>query len=301
MQYKSFTPEELTPRQRHQYLLGMVNPRPICFASTINTEGVPNLAPYSFFNIFSSTPPLFIFSVSNRRDGSQKDTLSNAKATGEVVINMVNYSIARQMAICGVEYQSDINEFDKGGFTPLPSVMVKPLRVKESLVQFECKVLDIKTLGDHAGAANLITAEAVLIHVGEDIFSEDDIPDPAKLDMVGRLGNANYCRITADSVFEIHQPPANIALGFDKLSLSIRSSKILTGHNLALLAGVISLPDNEQLESFKTLMSTRQFFDQLAADKTTRMLQVHQKLKEYLDTNQTENAWMLIITAGLME
>ncbi len=294
----TFKPEDFTKKQRHQYILGTVNPRPICFASTLNQSGQPNLAPYSFFNIFSSTPPIFIFSISNRRDGSMKDTLQNARDTGEVVINLVNYSMARQMAICGVEYDAGINEFEKSGFTPLPSEMVKPFRVKESPVQFECKVLEIKTFDDKPGAANLIIAEAVLIHLDENILAPDDTIDPNVLDMVGRLGNFNYSRAKGESIFAIKQPPAEIAIGFDNLPETLKSSKILTGHHLALLAGVTNLPDEIDVARFKEQSQNANLMAAVKQPNEGSLNLIQQKLKEFLDDGKTEEAWLFYLATS---
>jgi flavin reductase (DIM6/NTAB) family NADH-FMN oxidoreductase RutF len=293
---RTFKPEELNPSQRHHYLLGTVNPRPICFAGTISKEGLPNLAPYSFFNIFSSTPPIFVFSVNNRRDGSKKDTLANALETGEVVINMVNFSIARQMAICGIEYESGINEYEKGGFTPLPSQLVKPFRVKESPVHYECKVEEIKTLSDGPGGANLIIARAVLIHLDENIVTPDDHIDPVKLDMVGRLGNFNYCHINSESVFSIKQPPAEIAVGFDQLPPWVRESDILTGNRLAMLAGVVSLPTESNISQYSENPLTIRFIGSIRKlSGTEKKNQIHEKIGQLLNEGKTDEAWMIIL------
>ncbi|TVQ10481.1 MAG: flavin reductase family protein [Bacteroidetes bacterium] len=292
---RTFTPEELTPRQRHHYILGSINPRPICFASTLDKEGRPNLAPYSFFNVFSSTPPILIFSVNTRRDGSLKDTLNNVRETGEVVINLVNYPMARQMAICGVEYDTGINEFEKGGFTPVASEMVKPFRVKESPVQFECKVLEVKALSDKPGAANLIVAQALLIHAQENIFSDDDTIDPRKIDMVGRLGNFNYCRANGESIFAIQQPPAEIAIGFDNLPAELKTSKVLTGHHLAMLAGVTEIPAMEDVDKYVN-DGADEMNPLLSAQKTNeKETFVHEKIKELLNNGETRKAWLFYL------
>jgi flavin reductase (DIM6/NTAB) family NADH-FMN oxidoreductase RutF len=294
MAIKTFTPDSLTTRQRHMYLLGMINPRPICFASTINNNGEYNLAPYSFFNIFSSTPPIIIFSVSNRRDGTEKDTLKNVRENGELVINMVNYTISRQMAICGIEYDSSISEFTKSGLTPIPSVMVKPPRVKESPVHFECKLIEIKKMGDHPGAANLIFAEIMLIHADEDIFAPDDTIDPEKLDIVGRLGNTNYCHINKQSVFPIVQPQGIIAKGFDNLPQHLLTSNILTGNQLAMLAGVPELPTADQVNRFAGQPEIKAFLEELNRNPESFYQTLHSKISNYLDQGDTASAWMLI-------
>jgi len=297
MPYRTFTPEELTPSQRHHYLLGSVNPRPICFASTLDKDGRPNLAPYSFFNIFSSTPPVFIFSVNTRRDGSIKDTLQNVKDVPEVVINLVNYPMARQMAICGVEYDTGVNEFEKGGFTPIASEMVKPFRVKESPVQFECRVLETRAMSEKPGAANLIIAEAILIHMNEMIFADENTIDPQKIDMVGRLGNFNYCRASGESVFAIKQPPADIALGFDNLPDHLKTSKILSGHYLAMMAGVKRLPGPDSVSDFARQKEIRKFTDILNKTSKDKTKLLHEEVFKYLEKGETENAWKLLLVA----
>ncbi|MBW6480472.1 MAG: flavin reductase family protein [Bacteroidales bacterium] len=297
MPYRTFTPEALTPSQRHHYLLGTVNPRPICFASTLDKDGRPNLAPYSFFNIFSSTPPVFIFSVNTRRNGSSKDTLQNVKDVPEVVINLVNYPMARQMAICGVEYDTGINEFEKGGFTPVPSEKVKPFRVKESPVQFECRVIETRAMSDKPGAANLIIAEALLIHMDENIFADENTIDPQKIDMVGRMGNFNYCRASGESVFAIRQPPADIAIGFDNLPDHLKTSKILSGHYLAMMAGVTQLPGSDSIYGFASQPEVQKIitnFNKQSKDKTDLL---HEEILNYLEKGETENAWKLALWA----
>jgi flavin reductase (DIM6/NTAB) family NADH-FMN oxidoreductase RutF len=292
---RKIIPEEMNSALRHHFLLGTVNPRPICFASTVDKKGKPNLAPYSFFNIFSSNPPVFVFSVNNRRDGSKKDTLLNIEATGEVVINLVNYPIARQMAICGIEYDADINEFEKGGFTPQASEMVKPWRVAESPVQFECKVLEIKNVNPGPGGANLVIAQALLIHADEKIFTPEDHIDPDKLDMVGRLGNFNYCRVKGDSVFAIRQPQNIMAIGFDNLPGQLRKSTVLTGHHLALLAGQTSLPDQKNTKVFAETPEIKEFLHEMASKSTSeKEILMHHKIKELLDSDKIEEAWMMI-------
>ena len=297
MPYRTFIPEELTPGQRHHYLLGTVNPRPICFASTLDKHGRPNLAPYSFFNIFSSTPPVFIFSVNTRRDGSSKDTLQNVKDVPEVVINLVNYPMARQMAICGVEYDTGINEFEKGGFTPVPSEKVKPFRVKESPVQFECRVLETRAMSEKPGAANLIIAEALLIHMDEMIFADENTIDPQKIDMVGRMGNFNYCRAHGESVFAVRQPPADIAIGFDNLPEHLKTSEVLSGHYLAMMAGVTRLPTSDSIVDFGQQQMIKEFINKLDEQSKDNKNLLHAEVLKYLEKGETENAWKLVLWA----
>ena len=288
---KTFKPEELTTKQAHSIMLGSVNPRPICFASTLDKNGNPNLAPYSFFNVFSSLPPILVFSVNNRRDGSAKHTLENIKQTGEVVINMVSYQMSRQMAICGVEFEKEINEFEKGGFTPIHSQIVKPWRVKESPIQFECEVMEIKSLGNDGGSANMIFAKALLIHINEKIINSQSIIDPHETDMVGRLGNTNYCRASGSAVFSIEQPPSEIVIGFDNLPQSLRESKILTGNMLAKMAGVTYIPQIDNIYDCST--QVREFAVNWKKTDGEDQAGLHNFIKMLLDKEDTTGAWQV--------
>ncbi len=200
-------PGELPTPKLHGYLQGAVGPRPIAFASTIDEQGRPNLSPFSFFNLFSSKPATLIFSPNRRvRDNTTKHTLENARKTGEVVINVVNYDIVQQASLSSVEYPEGVNEFIKAGLTQLPSEIVKPFRVKESPVQFECKVKDIIELGQEGGAGNLIVCEVVLMHIDDAILDEKGQIDPYKIDLVARMGGDWYCRANGDALFEVAKP-----------------------------------------------------------------------------------------------
>jgi len=236
-------PTQIPTKDLHQYILGAVAPRPIAFASTISTDGVLNLAPYSFFNAFSSNPPILIFS-SNRRvaNNTTKDTLKNAEDTGEVVINVVPYAIVRQMALCSIEYGAGINEFEKAGLTPLPSERVKPMRVAESPVQMECTVERILPLGELGGAGNLIICRIVLLHINEAVLNESGRIDPHKIDLMGRMGRFYYARASGDAVVEIVQKVTEIGVGFDALPDGLRHSTVLTGNELARFAALQALP-----------------------------------------------------------
>ena len=240
--FKRVDPSEIKTKELHQYLVGSVAPRPIAFASTVDENGVPNLAPYSFFNVFGSKPPTLVFS-SNRRvsNNTTKDTLSNAEKTGEVVINIVSHEIVRQMALCSVDYDSSISEFSKAGLTPIDSDLVAPKRVAESPVQFECKVKQILPLGSEGGAGNLIICEVVLIHLNEKIFDENGAIDPGLIDQVGRMGRAFYSR-PSKSFFKLFQPVSEIGIGFDQLPSSALQSG-LTGNELGELAALTAVPE----------------------------------------------------------
>ncbi|TXB63103.1 flavin reductase family protein [Phaeodactylibacter luteus] len=244
---KVIDPALTATKDMHQYLLGAVSPRPIAFASTLGPDGVPNLAPYSFFNCFSSNPPTVVFS-SNRRgtDASVKDTLRNVEATGEVVINAVNYNIVRQMALASIDYPASISEFSKAGLTPIASDLVKPFRVKESPAHLECKVRDIITLGDQGGAGHLIICDVARMHISEEVLDENGKINPHKIDLMGRMGRAFYVRASGEAIHKIVQPVNVLGIGFDELPAGIRNSKVLTGNNLGMLASIPQPPAPEE-------------------------------------------------------
>ena len=240
-------PEQIATKDLHQYILGAVAPRPIAFASTISADGIPNLAPYSFFNAFSSNPPILIFSANRRvENNTTKDTLRNIEETREVVINVVTHAIVRQMALCSVDYSAEINEFEKAGFTPLPARRVRPFRVAESPVHIECVVEDILPLGDKGGAGNLIVCRVVLMHLSEDILTPTGRIDPHKIDLVGRMGRFYYARASGAAVFEVVQKTHELGVGFDALPERVRHSPVLTGNELARIAALTRLPTREE-------------------------------------------------------
>ena len=242
-------PEKIPTPQLHQYLVGSVAPRPIAFVSTVDAEGRPNLAPYSFFNVFSSNPPIAVFS-SNRRvsDNTTKDTLHNARATGEVVINVVSHTIVRQAALCSIDYPAQVSEFEKAGLTPLPSDLVKPFRVKESPVHLECRVEQIIPLGDGGGAGNLIVCRILRIHLDPQVLDEQGNIDPHKMDLMGRMGRAFYVRASGAAVHKIYQPFDRIGIGFDQLPEGLRHSSVLTGNELARLAALMEPPSEAAVQ-----------------------------------------------------
>jgi len=249
---KVIDPGNCPVKQLHQYLVSAVAPRPIAFVSTVDENGHPNVAPYSFFNVFSSNPPTLVFS-SNRKvqDGKTKDTLHNIETTREAVINVVPYSIVRQMTIASIEYPPGVSEYEKSGLTPIPADLVKPFRVKESPVQFECKVQDIIKLGDSGGAGHLIICRIVRIHLAEYILDEDGMINPHKVDLMGRMGKSYYARASGEGVYSIVQPVGKIGIGYSELPLSARQSEVLTGNNLGQLAGLTAPPNAVSLEAIK--------------------------------------------------
>lgn len=244
-------PKATPIKDLHQFMVGAIAPRPIAFVSTVDEEGRPNLAPYSFFNAFSSNPPILIFS-SNRRvkDNTTKDTLSNVLATREVVINVVNYPIVRQMALASGRFAKGVSEFEKAGFTTLPSDLVKPFRVKESPIHFECKVADVITLGEQGGAGHLVICHVLRIHIDEAVVDEHNRIDPHRLDLMGRLGRAYYVRASGPAIHSIFQSEDEVPIGYDQLPDRIRRSTVLTGNELSKLAGLTTIPGRE--EAMKT-------------------------------------------------
>ncbi|MCB0661478.1 MAG: flavin reductase family protein [Saprospiraceae bacterium] len=293
----SFEPKDLETKDLHQFLLGIVSPRPIAFVSTIDENGEANLAPYSFFNAFSSNPPIVVFS-SNRRvaNNTTKDTLANIKATGECVINAVSYDIVRQMAVASVEFPKGINEFEKTGLTPVASDIIKPFRVKESLAALECKVADIITLGEKGGAGHLIICNVVKLHVSETVVDDRNRIDPNKIDLMGRLGRAYYVRVKGDQVFPIVQSVTDMVIGYDQLPDAIKHSNIFTGNNIGQLAGIDRIPTSADLDAVKEKYPEATNMLQ----KENAREQLHSLAKSILDTND-KNRWDAACLAWMAE
>ena len=282
----SINPKEISVGKLHGYLLGAVAPRPIAFASTIDADGNPNLSPFSFFNVFGSNPPIMIFSPARRvRDNTTKHTLENALATKEVVINVVNYAIVQQMSLSSSEYPEGINEFEKAGFTMLPSDEIKPFRVAESPVQFECKVKDVIFTGDEGGAGNLIVCEVVKIHISDDVLNENGAIDQHKIDLVARAGGSYYTR-ARDGFFEIPKPISTLGIGVDAIPLEIRNSTILTGNNLGMLGNIEQLPAEDTVNNFRK--EHPQFIG-------LEVVKKHTFAQEYLSKNDVESAWKVLL------
>ena len=239
---KTIDPKAVSTAALHGYMLGAVTPRPIAFASTIDSAGNVNLSPFSFFNVFSANPPIMIFSPARRgRDNTTKHTYENVLQVKEVVINIVNYDIVQQMSLSSTEYGKGVNEFEKAGLTPLASQTIKPPRVAESPVQFECRVNEVISLGTEGGAGNLVICEVLKMHINEAVLDADGKIDPVKLDAVSRMGGNWYSR-AKQGMFEVPKPLSRLGIGFDQLPDAIKTSKLLTGNDLAMLANVEVLP-----------------------------------------------------------
>ncbi len=247
---RKIEPKKTATRDMHQFLLGAVSPRPIAFVSTVDKDGNENLAPYSFFNAFSSNPPLLVFSSNRRvRDNTTKDTLANVIETKEAVINVVSHSIARQMTLTSVEFPAGTSEFKKSGLTPVASELVSPPRVLESPVNMECKVKDIITLGSEGGAGHLIICEVVMMHVDEEVIDDNNRIDPHKIDLMGRMGRSFYVRASGENVYPIVQTVTPEVIGYDGLPQAILRSKILSANDIAILASVYHMPTKEMMDT----------------------------------------------------
>lgn len=281
----SIDPKELSVPVLQKYLQNAIAPRPICFASTISKNGEPNLAPFSFFNLFSSNPPIAVFSPAySGRTGAPKDTLLNVQEVPECVINMVNYNMVQQTSLASSPFPKGVNEFEKAGFTPLSSDLIKPFRVKESPVQLECKVVEIKELGKNGGAGNLVICEVIRIHISEEVLNAENQIDTHKIDLVARMGDNWYCRAQGDALFEVKKPITSIGVGYDAIPESIKHSKVLTGNNLGLLGSIEQVPTNEEVKAYRESLKS------FAGDEER-----HQFAQSLLEANRVKEAWMVLL------
>jgi len=288
--------KDLSPVQLQNYLQYAIAPRPICFASTVDKHGNVNLSPFSFFNMVSTNPPVCVFSPSRRvRDSTTKHTLENIREVPECVINIVTYDMVQQTSLASVEYPKGVNEFIKAGFTPIASELVRPPRVAESPVQFECLVNEVKVLGHGPGAGNLILAEIKLMYIHESILDADSKIDQQKLDLVARLGGDWYARVNSDNLFKVAKPVRTIGIGVDAIPYAIRNSKILTGNNLGQLGNVEHLPTDEQIDDYVQSPEIKELLDATIGDSSTREMQLHLKAKQLLDEGRVEEAWKVLL------
>ncbi|MCS6969188.1 MAG: flavin reductase family protein [Cytophagales bacterium] len=280
---KTIRPADIPTAQMHALMLGSIGPRPIAFASTISRSGQVNLSPFSFFNCFGSNPPTLVFSPTRRvRENTTKHTLENVYEVPEVVINVVNYAMVEQMSLASSEYDKGVNEFVKAGFTEEPSIMVRPPRVKESPVQYECKVRRIIPLGKQGGSGNLIVCQVVLAHFREDIFDNKGQIDPYKIDLVARMGGDWYCRAQGNAIFEVAKPVGK-GIGVDALPEKIRFSKVLTGNHLGKLGNTVAVPTLEELSAV------------VIPDEFSH-LQGHHLAAALLDANLVQAAWKVLLS-----
>lgn len=279
-------PKEVTQQQLHAYLLGAVGPRPIAFASTVDKDGRPNLAPFSFFNVFSSNPPIAIFSPNRAgRTGATKHTHENVKEVPEVVLNIVNYAMVQQMSLSSSPYAKGVDEFVKGGFGKLPAKLVRPFRVAEAPVTLECKVNQVIEMGEHGGAGNLIICEVLLMHIKEEVLDEKGQIDQQKIDLVARMGGNWYCRAHGDALFEIPKPITTLGIGIDQLPQQVRNSPVFTGNDLGQLGSVESLPTADEVAAYK-----REHPARFASQN-----ELHTYAKTLLNVNKVAEAWKVLL------
>lgn len=283
----TLNPKDLPIPALQAYLSHSVAPRPVAFVSTIDKNGKPNLSPFSFFNIFSTSPPIAVFSPARSgRTNMIKHTHENVNEVPEAVINVVTYDMVHQTSLSSSEYPKDVNEFEKAGFTMLPSEMVKPPRVKESPIQMECKVKQVIELGQTAGAGNLVICEIILIHISESVLNERNFIDQHKLDLVGRLGANWYVRASGHALFEVAKPSSPLGIGVDAIPAKIRNSPVLTGNNLGQLGNVDKLPSPEEAMAYK-----HEHLKHISGQQ-----ELHTFAKKLLDEGHVAEAWKVLIS-----
>lgn len=288
-----FSMNELSTVERQYYLQHVIGPRPICFASTVDKEGNVNLSPFSFFNLFSSNPPVVIFSPARRvRNNTTKHTLENVQEVPEVVINLVTYNMVQQVSLASCEYPRGVDEFEKSGFTKAPATLVRPPMVKESPARLECRVLEIKALGSEGGAGNLVICEVLKMHIADALLDESGKIDQTRLELVARLGGDWYCKVSKENLFTVPKPHVKQGIGFDALPAGIRHSRWLTGNHLGLLANVHELPVIEPSFDDAGLKDIVQYF---AASPAEMEQEVHAYAARLLNENKVYEAWQVLL------
>lgn len=291
-----FTLKDLKPAEKQYYLQHVVAPRPICFASTIDKAGNVNLSPFSFFNLFSSNPPIVIFSPARRvRDNTTKHTLQNVLEVPEVVINIVTYDMVQQTSLASCEFPKETNEFVKAGFTAIPASIVKPPMVKESKVQMECTVIEVKPLGTEGGAGNLVICEVMVMHIDDSLLDENKKIDQRKINHVARLGGDWYCVVNENNLFQVEKPNTKLGIGIDTLPPSIRNSSILSGNNLGQLANVHEMPVIEPSFDDAHLKQIIQYYS-VTPDEMEKEL--HTYAKKLLDDGKVNAAWQVLLAGA---
>lgn len=292
----SLSTADLSPVDLQQYLQYAIAPRPICFASTIDNAGQVNLSPFSFFNLFSTNPPLCIFSPARRvRDNTTKHTLENILEVPECVINIVNYSMVQQVSLASTEYDKNVNEFEKAGFTMLKSELVLPPRVAEAPVQLECTVREVIGLGENPGAGNLVLAEIKKIHIRKDILDAEGKIDQAKIDLVARLGGDWYCRVTPENLFQVKKPLVSKGIGVDALPVGVRNSYVLTGNDLGMLGNIEQMPVEEEIEYIRFHPQVKEILDATIGDTINRQRELHELAHELLGRGEVADALKIVL------
>ncbi len=286
--------QQLKPAQKQDWLQHAIAPRPIAFASTIDAAGNVNLSPFSFFNLFSSNPPIIIFSPSRRgRDNTTKHSLQNVKEVAEVVINICDYNMVQQVSLASCEFEKGVDEFIKAGFTKQKASLVKPPMVAEAKIKLECKVVEIKSLGETGGAGQLVIAEVLVMHVDESILNDEQtMIDQTKIELIARLGGDWYCKTNNHNLFQVPKPNINIGIGVDALPISIRQSKILTGNDLGMLANVNEMPLIDACFEDKKLKNIVQYY---GVDPVSMETEIHHYAKELLAKGKVNEAWQVLL------
>lgn len=295
-EYRTYNPAELKVMELQGLLQGAIAPRPICLASTIDKEGNVNLSPFSFFNMFSTKPPIVIFSPARRgRDNTTKHTLENVLEVPEVCINVVNYAMVQQTSLSSTEYGKGVNEFIKAGLTPEDALLIKPPRVKESPVQLECVVNQVVPLGTEGGAGNLVICEIKLIHVNPNVLNAVGKIDQQKIDLVARLGGDWYARANGDALFEVPKPLTTLGMGVDSLPDEIKHSRYLTGNDLGMLGNTEVLPDSGDIEVYKHMnKDLLKIHQELSGDDLLKAK--HYLAHDLLERKEIENAWKVLLS-----
>lgn len=281
--HKRIDPFEISQHELHRFILGGIAPRPIAFASTVDENGNPNLSPFSFFNAFGVNPSTLIFSPSRRgRNNTTKDTFENLKLVPEVCINAVTYNMVEQVSLASAEFSKGVNEFEKSGFTMVESERIKPFRVLESPINWECKVRQIIETGTGGGAANLIICEIVMVHIDESVLDASGYIDTTLIDLVGRMGADYYVRANEKSLFEVAKPLIRPAIGIDMLPQHIRNSDVLTGNDLGQLGSAEKLPSVEQVNSVMLLPEIAKLDSISGLSIDDKQKQLHKIIKNLL-------------------
>lgn len=293
---KTFYPKDLSTLDFYGLMQGAVAPRPIAFVSSVDKAGQVNLSPFSFFNLFSSDPPILIFSPLRRmRDNTTKHTLENVLEVPEVVIHIVHFGMVEQMSLASAEYEKGVNEFEKAGLTQMKSNEVSPPRIKEAHVAFECKVNEVKPLGESGGAGNLVICEVLVAHVHSGVLDEQGVIDPRKLDAVARLGGNWYSRASGTSLFQIPKPLRKPGIGVDQMPEAVKNSSILSGNNLGRLGNVEVLPTKEEVEVFGRSPEIRDMRVRFQHDQDSMLDHLHLLAKEALEEDDVERAWLILM------
>ena len=293
--FKTINPIDYSTKDLHKILLSSVTPRPIALASTIDSDGVVNLSPFSYFNVFSANPPVLIFSPANRvTDNSKKDTLINISKVKEVVINLVDYNIVEPTSLSSVYFEKNIDEFLKSGLTKMESIKVKPPRVLESPVSYECKVNDVISLGNNGGAGNLIICEVLMIHINEEFLNANGDIDPLKLNLVARMGENYYLDVKKESLFEIKKPVGVNAIGVDSLPNHASESLILSHNDLARLGNIEEIPNIDLINQFKEDNDIKKIIS--LADHKEKIKLLHLRVKEFLNNDDLNSAVLTLFS-----